>query len=138
MTFSTATDVAAITVTAVNDAPTNITTGTLTIAENAANNSAIGTATGIDVDTGETFTYTLTDTAGGRFAIHSSTGAITVADGSRLDYEFATSHQITIRVTDSGGLTYDKQFSINVTNVNEAPTDVRIATQSISICQCEL
>lgn len=46
-----------------------------------------------------------------------------MADGSLLDYESATSHSVTVRVTDSGGLTYDETFTITVTNVNEAPTE---------------
>ncbi len=62
----------------------------------------------------------MTNTAGGRFAINSSTGEITVADGTLLDYESATSHSVTVRVTDAGGLTYDETFTINLTNVNEA------------------
>ena len=45
-----------------------------------------------------------------------------MANGSLLNYEATTNHSVTVRVTDSGGLTYDETFTINVTNVNEAPT----------------
>ncbi len=114
-------DVSAL-VAGVNDAPTDLTLSANTVAENAANGTVVGTATGTDPDTGDTKTYSLTDSAGGRFAINSSTGAITVADGSLLNYEAATSHSVAVRVTDSGGLTYDEIFTINLTNVNEAPT----------------
>ena len=31
-----------------------------------------------------------------------------LANGSLLNYEAATSHSVTVRVTDSGGLTYDE------------------------------
>src|SRR5262249_13447255 len=51
------------------------------------------------------------------FAINTSTGQITVANGTLLDYESATSHAITVRVTDQGGLTFDKGFTIALTNV---------------------
>ena len=34
-----------------------------------------------------------------------------------LDYETATSHDITVRVTDSSGAPYDETFTINVTDV---------------------
>ncbi|WP_175304539.1 tandem-95 repeat protein [Candidatus Nitrospira nitrificans] len=111
-----------VTVTAVNDAPTDLSLSANTVAENSANGTVVGTVSGTDVDTGDTKTYSFTDNAGGRFAINSSTGQITVADGSLLNYETATSHGITVRVTDSGGLTYDETFTINLTNVNEAPT----------------
>ena len=42
-----------------------------------------------------------------------------MADGSLLDFESATSHDVTVRVTDSGGLTYSETFTINVGDVNE-------------------
>jgi hypothetical protein len=61
----------------------------------------------------------LTDSAGGRFAIDGSTGVLTVANGALLNYEAATSHVITVRVTDAGGLTYDKSFTITLTDAYE-------------------
>ncbi len=96
---------------------------TVSIAENSANGTAIGTAAAFDIDngSGDTVTYSLTDTAGGRFAINSSTGQVTVANGSLLDFESATSHNITVRATDAGGLFRDSVMTVNLTNVNEAP-----------------
>jgi VCBS repeat-containing protein len=82
----------------------------------------VGTVTGSDPDAGDTKSYSLTNTAGGRFAINRTTGALTVANSTLLNYEAATSHAVTVRVTDRGGLTYDETFTINLTNVNEAPS----------------
>ena len=108
-------------VSGVNDAPTDLSLSANTVAENAANGTVVGTLTATDPDSGDTKTYSLTDNAGGRFAINSSTGVLTVANGSLLNYETATSHTITVRVTDRSGLTYDETFTINLTDVNEAP-----------------
>jgi VCBS repeat-containing protein len=119
--FSAATDTVDVSVTAVNDAPTGLSLSANTVTENAANGTVVGTVSGADPDSGDTKTYSFTDSAGGRFSINSSTGVITVADGNLLNYESATSHSVTVRVTDSGGLTYDEVFTINVTNVNEVP-----------------
>ncbi|MFK8030204.1 MAG: LamG-like jellyroll fold domain-containing protein, partial [Gammaproteobacteria bacterium] len=58
------------------------------------------------------FTYALTDDAGGRFAIDESTGEITVADGSRLDHESANSHDVIARVTDASGNSYSESMTI--------------------------
>ncbi|HMZ53303.1 MAG TPA: cadherin-like domain-containing protein [Nitrospira sp.] len=110
-----------VNVTAINDAPTDLSLSASTVAENAANGTVVGTVTGSDVDAGDTKSYTLTNNAGGRFAINRTTGALTVANGTLLNYEAATSHSVTVRVTDRGGLTYDETFTITVTNVNEAP-----------------
>ena len=62
------------------------------------------------------FTFSLTDDAGGRFAIDSSTGEITVADGSLLDYETATSHNVTVETTDAAGNTYSESMAISIDN----------------------
>ena len=112
--------------------------GVTSIAENSANGTIVGVATAIDPDRTGTVSYTLTDNAGGRFAIASATGQITVANGSLLDFESAASHAITVRATDQGGLTYDEIVTINLTNVDEAPViagldgDVRSYTEGDS------
>ncbi|HEY1026178.1 MAG TPA: tandem-95 repeat protein, partial [Pseudomonas sp.] len=97
-----------------------------TVAENAANGTTVGlTVRGTDADVGATITqYELTDNAGGRFAINATTGVVTVADGSKLDYEAATSHNIVVRATSSDGSTNTQSFTIQVSNVNEAPAVV--------------
>src|SRR5207253_886814 len=104
----------------VNEAPGNATLLGGTVAENAANGTAIGTVTGSDPDAGAVLSYSLFDDAGGQFAIGASSGSITVANGTLLDYENATSHQVTVRITDQDGLAFDKTFNIAVSNVNEA------------------
>ncbi|MFN9246017.1 MAG: Ig-like domain-containing protein [Planctomycetota bacterium] len=109
-----------ITIQGANDAPHNI-NGTLTIAENSSNGAAVGTVAGQDVDSGDSLTYSLVDSAGGRFAVNSSTGQVTVAGGSLLDFESASSHNLTVRVSDASGATFDRVLNVQVTNVNEAP-----------------
>ena len=110
-----------------NVAPTDLSISSHSIAENATNGSVVGTVSATDLNAGETFSYALTNDAGGRFTIDAATGQVTVADGSQLDYETATSHDITVRVTDSAGNTYDEVMSISVSNVNETPTDLTMS-----------
>ncbi|MCY2973825.1 MAG: glycosyl hydrolase [Planctomycetota bacterium] len=93
-----------------------------TAANQVNENSPVGTLVGItaiaaEPDPGQTVTYTLTDNAGGRFAIHSTTGIVTVA--GPIDFETATSHSITIRASSSDGTTSNASFVINVLNVQE-------------------
>jgi Ca2+-binding RTX toxin-like protein len=115
-----------------NNAPTNATLSGGSVAENAANGAVVGTVTGVDPDAGATFSYSLTANAGGRFAINATTGQITVANGTLLDYETATSHNVTVRVTDQGGLTFDKALTLNLTNVNETPTNATLTGGSVA------
>ena len=109
-------------VTNVNDAPSDVSLSANTVNENSPNETVIGIASASDSDVGDTFTHTLTDDAAGRFAIDSATGELRVADGSRLDFEAASSHDVTIRVTDAGGLSRSEVFTIDLNDVNEAPT----------------
>ncbi|MCA9079731.1 MAG: tandem-95 repeat protein, partial [Planctomycetaceae bacterium] len=109
-----------ITVTDVNEVPYDIALDQQLVHENAANGTVVGQASTSDVDVGDTFTYLLLDSDNGRFAINSS-GLLTVADGSQLNYEAATSHQVLIETTDSGGLTYQEWLTIQLVDVNEAP-----------------
>ncbi len=60
----------------------------------------------------------LDDDAGGLFAIHATTGVVTV--NAALDYETATSHAVTVRATSSDGSFSTQGFSISVTDVNES------------------
>ncbi len=49
-----------------------------------------------------------------------------------LDYETATSHNISVRVADSGGMPYDESFTINLNDINEAPVIAPIADRTMS------
>jgi VCBS repeat-containing protein len=131
-TYDTAPNTLAFNLTAVNDAPTDLSLSANSVAENAATSTVVGTISGTDVDAGDTKTYSLTDTAGGRFTIDPTTGVITVADGSLLNAEASTSHSVTVRVTDSGGQSYDETFTINLTNVNEGPTDLALSANTVA------
>lgn len=96
---------------------------TLSVAENASNGTVLGSLVAIDSNVGDTHTFSLTDDAGGRFAI-SSVGVITLLDASLLDFESAASHNITVEAVDSGGETYSEVFTILLTDINEAPSTV--------------
>jgi hypothetical protein len=127
----------AIGVTNVNEAPVNLVDSN-SAANSVAENAAVGTAVGVtakatDPDAGNTLTYSLTDNAGGRFVINTTTGVVTVSAG--LDYETASSHNIIVKATDAGGLSTTQTFAIGVTNVNEAPinlVDSNTATNSVA------
>jgi hypothetical protein len=103
----------------VNDPPSGV-TGSLSAPEDATNGSAVGTLVAQDSDS-SSFTYTLINNAGGRFAMDSS-GHVTVADGLLLDYEQASSHTIRVEVDDhEGGVS---QFDVNVSVTDVLGEDV--------------
>lgn len=109
----------ALNTTVVINAPPTGATFSGSVYENAASGTFIGNVAGIDPDAGDTLTYSLTDTAGGRFAI-SNSGTVSVANGTLLNFETTTSHSITVRIADTRGEYIDRSFAIGVANVNEA------------------
>jgi len=112
----------------VNEAPHAINiTAPLSVAEDAANGDSAGAVIGTDVDD-FVLSYSLTDNAGGRFAIDSNTGELLVLDSTLLDADVNTSHDITVEIEDAAGLTYSQIFTVNISNVNEAPFDIVITT----------
>ncbi|MDX1930802.1 MAG: cadherin domain-containing protein, partial [Pirellulaceae bacterium] len=125
-----------ITIQGANDAPHDLAAVGLNTNENTATGTAIGSISQSDIDSGDSPSYSLIDDAAGRFAIDPNTGVVTVADGSLLNFEVSPSHTITVRVTDSGGATYDETFTISLNDVNEfsvsVPTDVDAAANSVA------
>ncbi|MGB5770552.1 MAG: cadherin domain-containing protein, partial [Crocosphaera sp.] len=90
--------------------------GTPNVDENSSNGTII-TLLFTD-DPHDTHTYSLIDDAGGRFAINQYNQLI-VADGSSLDFETNTSHQIIVQTTDSGGKSLEQTFTINVNDIDD-------------------
>jgi VCBS repeat-containing protein len=76
------------------------------------------------VDSGSVLTFTITEGTGQSvFAINASTGQITVANGSALNFEETTGFTLTVTASDNGApqLTGTAVVAITLTNVNEAP-----------------
>jgi len=112
--------------------PIDIYLANRSIAENSANGRFVGYLLGTDFDSGDTlsFSFAPSGNANGRFAINGN--EIVVADGGLLNFEANKSHNVTIRATDSKGLTFDKVFVIIVTDVNEVPTSLLLSCNTLA------
>jgi autotransporter-associated beta strand protein len=109
--------------------PTDVDAAADSIAEGAANGSTVG----VTIQATSAVSYMLTDNAGGRFAIHTTTGVVTVADGSLLNFETAMTHTIMVEASDGLGGTSTASFMIDVTNVDPTtPTDANGAPNTVS------
>ena len=102
----------------VNEAPTG--TGfTVTVAEDVATGTVLGTVTGTDPEN-DTLSYSIGGgDPNGQFAIHSASGKLSVA--TILDYETQKTHTLTIDVSD-GSLVDEVTVTVKVTDV-EGPSD---------------
>jgi uncharacterized protein len=107
-----------------NDAPTSIALSATNVNENVAADTVVGTFTTTDPDTGNTFSYSLVSGTGSTdntaFAIADNTLKINASP----DFETKSSYSIRVRSTDNGGLSVEKVLTIQVNNLNEAPTAV--------------
>jgi protocadherin Fat 4 len=115
------TQIVTISINDVNETPIDLVLSGGVVAENSTGGTLVGIVIGSDPDAGDVLHYALTSNGGGRFVIDAMTGAIHVAAGALLDYEVSSSHTVTVRTTDSFGLTYDESLTISVSNVNDAP-----------------
>jgi Ca2+-binding RTX toxin-like protein len=113
----------AIAVVNANDPPQNLVLSANTVAENAAIGTLVGVFQATDPDANSTLTYSFVPggDAAGQFAIDAVTGQLSVLDGTRLDFESSQIQTIIVRATDQGGLSTDRAFIIQLTDVNEAP-----------------
>lgn len=100
-----------------NRAPTNVLLSRSTIKENSASGTVVGVLSAVDPDSGNTHSFALVDSAGGRFRLAGS--QLIVNNGALLNYEAAASHTIIVRATDGGGLAVQKSLLVNIQNVNE-------------------
>lgn len=102
-----------ITVTNSNDAPTITSTATMAAVQEAVYSYTFA-ATDVDVDDVLTLSAV---TIPSWLSFNAATGLLSGTPGNAD----VGSHPVTLRVTDTDGLTADQSFSITVTNVNDAP-----------------
>ncbi len=121
-------DSAAITIN-VDDAPDGpvVNDQTFDVDENLAAGAAVGTVAASDQDAGAVLSYAF-NPASTDFAIDSGTGEITTL--AALDFEATPSYMLTVEVTDDTALTGSATITIDVNDLNEAPT---VADQSFNI-----
>jgi|GEM_PF-1432136 len=121
-----------ITVTNVNETPTDLALSNGSVAENAAVNTTVGTLSATDPDAGSTFTYALVTGTGSTDNASFNLSGNTLRTSAAFNFEAKSSYSVRLRATDQGGLTYDEVFTINVTNVNETPTDIQLSTSAVA------
>jgi LPXTG-site transpeptidase (sortase) family protein len=121
-----------VNVTNINEAPINITLSNNTVNENQPVNTVVGTLSATDPDSGATFTFSLTCAAAGADDSSFNVSGMDLRTSASFDFETQSTYSICIRVTDQGGLTFDKDFIITVINVNEAPTNIALSSNTIN------
>ncbi|MGX4801982.1 cadherin repeat domain-containing protein [Bradyrhizobium guangdongense] len=115
--------------------PVDSNAGANHVAEGAAAGTTVGiTAASTDVN-GGAVTFAITgDTSGGGFKVDPHTGIVSVADGTKIDYESAPGHAYSVTIAASDGtLSSSQTFTIAVDDVTiGAPTDTNAAANQVA------
>ena len=116
----------------VNETPTNLTLSNNTVAENQVSGTVVGNLTTTDPDTGNTFTYSLVSGTGA-----TDNSLFTIVDNqlqtnSVFNFESKNSYRIRVKTTDLDKLSFERQLTIGVSNVNEAPVIISAATATFA------
>ena len=111
--------------------PTSLTLSPVTLYEDQDAGQLAGTFSATDPDEGDTFSYTLVSGVGSADNASFSITGDQLKTAKTLDYETQSSYSIRVRVTDAGGRYLEKTFTINLTNVNDAPTSTAISKNTI-------
>ncbi|MDF1721638.1 MAG: hypothetical protein P1U65_13260, partial [Minwuia sp.] len=101
----------------------------ITVAENSTDGILVADLAPIPIDPDDPGNFTLLDNAGGRFAIDGF--VLRVADGNALDFEDTASHDLSIRITNKAGGSVDRSITVDLTDVNEAPTAIAIDSADV-------
>ena len=108
---------------AINNPPV-ITNQSFSIAENSGNGTNVGTIVADDPDAGQSLSYSIiSGNNNNAFTINSTSGLLTVANSTALNFEITPSFTLIVRVTDNGtgSLWAEASISINILNINELP-----------------
>ncbi|MFZ1769241.1 MAG: hypothetical protein WAU00_08590, partial [Caldilinea sp.] len=116
-----------------NTAPTGITLSATSVAENVPDGTTVGTFSPVDADepSSDLYTYSLVSGAG-----DTDNASFTIV-GDQLkinaspDFEAQPSYSIRVEVNDGKGGSFVQTFTITVTNVNDAPTDIALTNDKV-------
>jgi hypothetical protein len=113
-----------------NHAPTAIGLANASVAENQPPGTSVGTLSATDADAADALTFSLVPGAldNAAFAI----GGTTLRTASSFDFETKSSYSIRVRVDDGHGGSFERVFTIAVTNVNEAPVGLALAPAQVA------
>ena len=113
----------------VNEPPV-ISSQTFSANANAANSTIIGSVLATDPDAGQTLTYSIiSGNTNNAFSINSTTGVLSVATSSALNYATTPTFTLVVKVQDNGTGTLSSQGTITVNLVSVGPCS---ATGNIS------
>ncbi len=124
-------EVFTITITDANDAPTAMALDNNSIAENEDLNTWIATLSSSDQDAADSHTYTLVEGEGDEDNASFSISSGELVSNESFNFEVKDNYTIRLQTDDGNGGTYQEQFTINITDANDAPTDMDLSSYDV-------
>ena len=103
-----------------NSTPTDISLSSSLVNENVSIGTTVGSLSTTDADSGDSHTYSLVAGSGDTDNASFSISGANLLTATSLDYETKSSYSIRIQTSD-GTATYDKSFTISVSDIDEDP-----------------
>ena len=110
-----------IVVTDINEAPTELLISNQNLNENSSANVLVGTLEAIDEDEEDFFEYTILSVNSSQSQNLFSLVNDKIFANQSFDFESLNLYELMIRATDKAGLSVEKNFTIQVNDLNEAP-----------------
>jgi gliding motility-associated-like protein len=116
-----------ISITDVNETPSAMAITKSNLYESNTINQAVGALSTTDPDAGDSFTYSLVSGTGSTDNSIFRVSGNTLGAANVFDFETKSSYSIRIQTTDAAGLSFQKEFTVTIVNVNEAPTAIALS-----------
>jgi len=118
-----------------NNEPTDILLSEITIDENQASGTAIGTLSTTDADAANSHTYSLVSGTGSTDNASFTISSDQLVSAEVFDFETKSSYTVRIQTDDGNGGTFAKAFAITILDVDEGgnnpPTDILLSETTI-------
>jgi ELWxxDGT repeat protein len=114
-----------------NNIPTAITLDSTEVDENKAVGTVVGDFSSTDVDKDETHTYSLVDGEGATDNAQFEIVGGQLKTKESFDHETKASYSIRVETDDNNGGTFEKQFTIDIKDINDAPTAIALDSMEI-------
>ena len=114
-----------------NTAPTNIILSAASINENNAVNAVIGSLTSTDANPGDSHTYSLVAGTGSTDNASFNISGNQLRAGITFNFEAKSSYSVRVRAFD-GTESYEKPFSINISDANDVPYNLLLSANTVN------
>jgi hypothetical protein len=120
-----------ITVTPINDSPTDIVSSVTSFDENLTAGAQVLTLSSTDVDAGDSHIYQFVSGAGDLGNVYFSLVGNQLLLDNNVNYELTTQLSIRVQTVDQGGLAFEKVIVLDVNDVNDAPSAITLTNNTI-------